>query len=279
MERKDVCLKLFLSQSRQSPDQLLRFLPPKKREKIAALPPMQWNGKTISPFEGIHWSWFIPVLERYAPKDQKILTQALNQKAQKSISLSFKWTKLITKSAPVLNAFLRQTLWSGLVGTEDPLPVECLPSSPLNSLLDLDKKKLIHLIDLLSLYDLAIEMRQIVETKILKKIYSFLSEDETRFLKAMTGYKEPHPFPRLDFLHWDGTESQFRIALHKKGLFRLGVALSGQNPDLIWHLSRRLDIGRGKTLLKMCQKEAVPHLSVWVAKQIEELFSHKEKES
>ena len=168
-------------------------------------------------------------------------------------------------------AFLRQVLQYSLTGSEGTLiPVDFLPPSSLNDLLNMGKKELVRLIERLSLYDLAHELRQIVETKILKKIYSFLTDDEKKFLKANPAQKEPYPVPRIGLDRWDGTEESLRLALHRRGLARLGAALSGQDPDLIWYVCHQLDIGRGASLYKLCAKEAMPGISEWVIRQIEE---------
>lgn len=278
MEKRDLCLKLFLPQDPKQSDALLRFLPQDRGEKVKALPFMALQEISLkSPLDPIHWSWFLPKLESYAAKDQKLFVQALGQTTQKHLVKSLKIKKLSAKTSPLLNAFLRETIWQELQEGQERLNIECLPHTQLNALLGLDKTRLIHLIDLLSLYDLSLEIRQIVETKILKKIYSFLSEDERKSLKAMTGYREPYPLQRLDLQHWDGKEKSLRLLLHKRGLLRLSIALSGQNPDLVWHLAHRLDSGRGNALMKVWKKEPIPKVSAWMAGQIEELFATQEK--
>ena len=148
--------------------------------------------------------------------------------------------------------------------------MSCLPSAPLNSLLYLSKKELIALIDDLAMYDLAAELRQIVETKILKKIYSLLSEEQKKLLKMAVAQRETISFPRLGLDRWDRTEESLRYLLHRRGLVRLGAALSGQDPDLIWYLCHRLDIGRGSALFKFCENKNIPGFTDIVLGQIEE---------
>ena len=47
--------------------------------------------------------------------------------------------------------------------------------------------------------------------------------------------------------------TKLKIAIHRRGLFRLAKALCGQHPDLIWHIAHVLDSGRGNVLLKQYQ--------------------------
>ena len=175
------------------------------------------------------------------------------------------------KLSPTGASFLRQTLLSSLVEKQI-LPIHLLPPSPLNALLQIEKKKLTQLIDFLSLYDLSSELRQIVETKTLKKIYSFLSEDERAFLKITAGHKEPYPPAHIRLNQWDGTKKSLRLTMHRIGLKRLGSALADQSKDLIWYLCHQLDCGRGKTLEKLCSQEVVPGVADWLAEQMKDLL-------
>lgn len=92
-------------------------------------------------------------------------------------------------------------------------------------------------------------------------------------MKKISAQKEISPWPRLGLDRWDGEEESFRHLLHKRGLARLGLALSGQDPDLVWAICHQLDIGRGHTLFKLCGKSAAPGLSDAAIRQIEELLS------
>lgn len=279
--RRDFALKFFLSKEPSRIEELMRFLPPEEKQSLMQAPAFSLEEGKISelPFEHIHWSWFIAVLQKYPLKEQRLFLSALHQSLQKHLSHELGVNPSTIKTSHTLNVFLRQTLWNELDEDEYRLPIYFLPPSPLNILLDVEKKKLTQLIDLLSLYDLSATSSQIVETKILKKIYSFLSDDEKKFLKAMAGYKEPYPVSRIDLDKWDGTERSFRLALHKRGLSRLGAALSGQHPDLIWYVCHHLDVGRGHALMNSVARVAIPKISESLIEQIKELFAQPEKPS
>jgi hypothetical protein len=136
----------------------------------------------------------------------------------------------------------------------------------------MSKQQLVALIDSLSLIDLALELRQIVETKILKKIYSFLSEEEKKGLKRAAVISQSSPVTRLHLEKWDGTEKALRLKLHKRGIARLAAALSSQHPDFIWYICHQLDIGRGKALAKLSKGEVAPSNSMSIIHQIVELL-------
>jgi hypothetical protein len=256
---------------------LSRFLSPEESERLNSTPSFQvLDGFDADmSFEGIHWSWFLPTLKTYPLKERKLFLSALGPTFGKSLAKELGVSSWPKEEPTAIGAqFLKQVLLSSLVGHRmQVLPPSCVPDSKLKFLLSLKKTELVRLIDFLSLHDLAAELRQIVETKILKKIYSFLTEGEKAFLKDAIQKKEPYPVPRLGLEKWDGEKESFRYMLHKRGLARLGAALSGQDPDLAWHICHQLDIGRGGALLKLTSKEAPKEVSDEIAGQILELRS------
>ncbi len=218
------------------------------------------------------------VLERFLPEEERLALEKLPavsgemsaaKNLAKELLISSDWEEL----TEVATGYLRHVLIQSLLGPEDRLlPPEYIPDSPLKPLARLSKKELTRIIDFLSLYDLAADLRQIVETKILKKIYSLLSEEEKQFLKTAMAYKEHLVLARMGLDRWDGSEESFRTLLHRRGLSRLAAALSGQDPDLIWTICHQLDIGRGNALFKQCTKEPIHGVSDGIIKQIAELL-------
>lgn len=275
-------LNAFLSRhDEQKRDRLLSYLSEKEKGKITQMLPFR-DGvlpeefSSDSMLEGVHWSWFLPTLKSYAPTEAEFFLAALDPTSARPLTELVPCKIAKEPLTPIGKAYLRRILLDSLIGPHDRLiPAELLPPSPLNSLLKLSKKKLILLIDLLSMHDVASEVKQIVETKILKKLYSFLSEAEKKFLKHAAAKPEPFSLPKIGLERWDGTKEALRHVLHRRGLGRLAVALSGQTPALIWYVCHQLDIGRGNTLFKMSTKEAVPTVIEAAARQVEELLENE----
>lgn len=272
--RSDLVLQAFLS--RCAPDrkrELEKFLPPSQPlpELSHEISPEHFaNGNML---EKVHWSWFLPTLKTYTEEEQQLFLSVLSHTSAKNLAKALNVPFARQEITEIARLFLRQILLQSLLGPKDSLlPIDYLPITSLTPMLQLSKKELIRLIDFLSLYDLADEQKRIVETKILKKIYSFLSEEERKFLKNILAHQEPFPSQRMGLDRWDGTEESFRTLLHRRGLMRLGAALSGQDPDFIWYVCHQLDIGRGNALFKLCAKEAIPVVSSVVIEQIEELL-------
>ncbi len=274
MRQREIVLKSILKASNpEKSDRLLSFLSQTEQAFLVGLPDIHLTREnpSIPTLDQIHWSWFIPILETYDPKDQKFLLKVFPNAMQKSIGKALQITPSPDKISRVGSNFLKETLLN-FVFPKELLPIDLLPPSPLNPILQIEKKKLTKLIDYLSLYDLSRELRQIVETKILQKIYSFLTDDEKQFLKIAANQKEPYTTAQIHLDQWDGTKKSFRLTLHRIGLARLGSALSGQDPDLIWYICHQLDRGRGKALEKLCKKEPIPGVADWLAEQMKELI-------
>lgn len=256
---------------------LERFLPEHTRHSLQNMPAplVEIEEKNFSHdplLQKVHWSWFLPTLKTYPESEQTLFLSVFPSSAKKNLAKTLTLSTTDMEITPMAKAFLKKTLLDSLIGPrEDLLPIPYLPSSPLNRLLTLTKNELTRLIDRLSLYDLSLELRQIVETKILKKIYSFLTEAERKALEALRSYRENFPIGKQGFEKWDGSEESLRTSLHKKGLARLGVGLSGQEADLIWYICHQLDIGRGSALHKLCNKEPMHGATEMVIKQIESL--------
>ena len=279
----ETVLHAFLSRDpSELREHLLRFLPERSLKRMERLPPFK-EAIDLTQFENgdlleiVHWSWYLPTLKSYAPEEQSLFLSALEPSAATYLAHEISSTYTPGEELSGLGrGYLRQVLLTSLLGMHDRLiPKELLPPSSLNRLLQLTKKQLILLINLLSMYDLAAEMRQIVETKILKKVSQCLTETERKFLKQVSLKPEPYPLSRMGLEHWDGNRKTLRNTLHRRGIARLGLALSGQDAALVWYLCHQLDIGRGTVLFKHCVKEGAEGPIHAAAQQVEELLKHE----
>lgn len=262
----------------QKREKLLSLLTDSEKESLKKLPetPIEEISENFFQdgiIDSVHYSWLIPTLKSYSKDDSSLFLLSLSEKAKENLKSFLKKPEAKCELTKLGRDFLRKTLLSTLIAKEDGLlPIEYLPASPLNSLLTLSKLETVRLIDLLSLYDLSLEMKHIVETKMLKKIYAALTPEKRHFLKNKTNYSEPFLFSRLGLEMWDGKEDSLRILLHKRGLARLAKALSLADSNLIWYICHHLDIGRGTTLFKLCSKKVSEKVAKIVIANIMELI-------
>ena len=277
MRSTEIVLRAFLSRQPQDiQDRLLRFLPPNQRERVEQLPSFAESTKPEieqgAILDRVHWSWFVPMLRDYSPHEAALFLSCMDQRSAQALSMEIPCKEPKEKLEGIGRKYLRTVLLDSLLGAHNKLlPTAFLPPSPLNRLVSLSKSTFIELIDLLSMHDLAAEIRQIVETKILKRLYSFLTDAQRDCLKTAASKIEPMLLPKMGLDRWDGSEQMLRTTLHRRGLTRLGLALSKQSSSLTWYLCHQLDIGRGSALFKSA-KEANPHSAELAIKQVIEIL-------
>jgi hypothetical protein len=261
---------------------LQRFLPDHERQFLEELPFFEETAPDTAynqagTLEAIHWSWIAPILQSHSLREQRLYLSALDPDTASRIAAVLDIPDRQDELTTPARSFLKEKLMKEIAGAQlQILSPDFLPTSKLNRLLLLNKKELIRIIDFLSLYDLSIEFRQIVETKILKKIYSFLSEDQKAFLQQINLVSEANPFGKLGLDRWDRTAETLRTLLHRRGLTRLSAALQTQDPDLVWTLCHKLDSGRGGALFKLCTNETSADTAENARRQLEELLEKQQ---
>jgi len=207
-----------------------------------------------------HYSWFTPILQQSPKKMHPLYLGSLPERHQTNICqlLDLKPPK---KPFP---AALKPFFWNQFLtelGFNNRLPESLLPQSPLVPLLQRSKNELIRIIDYIALQDLAKEVRKIVDKKQLKKIVSCLSQKRKEFLQSCLRKKDKLKVPPLGLDRWDGKEKSLILMLHKRGMLRFAKALSGQHPDLVWHILHTLDTGRANYITKYLEEQELPGIT------------------
>jgi hypothetical protein len=227
---------------------LLKFLPKEEQEQIMGhqivssdlAPILQQPKKGLST---IHYSWIEPLLNHFHEK--------LRPNVAASFGFDYKQTSLQkpTTLSPLAKSFLLTEVYR-LLDIDKHIPIEYLPKTELTALAHWTKTEIVNLIDYLGLYDLASEVRHIMNPNAIKKIYTSLTPKQFHFLKTCLHKKDQLTFPKLGVDLSKVEIDQLKQILHKRGLIRLSRAFYGQDPDLIWHVSHVLDMTRGQIFLK-----------------------------
>lgn len=214
-----------------------------------------------------HYSWLTPVIQQMpiplqtsviaslAPHQSLRLSEALNLPSEN-----------LNLAEPIKRYFINK-LWNQWKPTAD-LPVQYLPASSLSVLMELNKNELVELIDFLALYDLTEAIRHIVDKNFLKKLYQAISPKKQQFLRICLHQKERITSPKLELEKWSGDPQKLESILHRRGLFRLGKALSGQHSDFLWYIVHKLDIGRGSILTKYFSPEEIQGITPLLVQQV-----------
>lgn len=267
----------------------LEQVPPEQRRALlkhlsesqdqALSPPHALEGNPlmgIPPLEEelarVHYSWLAPFLRSLPESDIKIFLGCLTDKQQNGLKAALLFSNHIAAISEIGKLFLKRQLFSSLVAQEDLLPISCLPRRPINALLQMNCEELLAVIDLLSMHDLSVEIRQIIDTSKLKKIYGLLSQAQTNFLKTLLYRKEPVIFKKLELTKWDGRAETLLSTLEQRGINRLAKALYNEEPSLAWYIAHRLDADRGSLLMKLCTPLDHPRAALLLSEQITDLI-------
>lgn len=255
-------------------------LQPFPKEAAEAVLAVSVKSKDLAPLlqeksrclEQWHYSWVYKLLEPLdiTTKERCLLLLSDDQRSRVAelLNISVKNRSL----SPLELKFYRYLVFPKL-NCGDVLPIEYLPQSSINKLLHLKKSELLSVLDFLGLYDLAQEMKHIVANKVIKELYAALNPMQQNFLRQCMHAKDNVIAPHLHLDQWKGDRKILMRIVHRRGISRLGLALSGQHSDLVWHISRQLDIGRGQLLEKCVQPAKVPALSEAVRLQVENVLN------
>lgn len=226
--------------------------------------------------QSVHYSWVAETIAKIPKAFQPQVISLFNPRQAGRLT-EMVGAKPFTQnlSAPV-RAFLLKLFFDNF-DAESLLPKTFLPHSELHVLTKLSKDELVELIDLLGIYDLTDESRTILDNKRVKGIHQCLTPAQRRFAVYCLHQKEKIASSRLNLANWNGDCNELHRRIHVRGIARLGKALSGQNPQLVWYIVHTLDTGRGHLLQKNIEKEAVPKITPALAQQVLQTLNHLQK--
>lgn len=264
---------------------LMKYLPTETRKMLEDLPstfrdPTAGLSSLEEQLEAIHFSWFLPFLRSLSEKDIRFFISVLDKKQGAAIAEELRLSDHRQVLSSLGSSFLKESLLKKVSADEpDLLPMEYLPSSPLNDILPLSLEILKSLIYFLGLHDLALEMKYIIDTKKLKKLYSVLSEQEENYLKVLLQSKEPVAFARMGLSTWEGEEEVLKRLIYQRGLNRLAKACYGENSSLLWHLMHKMEVEQALLFQKMCVPLDNPVAKSILVNQVLELLSFIRQEN
>lgn len=271
--KSGLMLKILLNRYHGDPPKSL--LKPFAHEEITELGkiesslanPEQGLDQPKTLLQRIHYSWFIPVLETIPKNLLPLAVAALPKHQSEKIKQQLNLNPLERPLARLTRIFLLDRLYQLIKPTEI-LPLAFLPVTPLSGLFKLTKAQLVEIIDLLGIYDLADEVRYIIDKEQVNKINSCLTPRQKQFLRHSLHQKEKLTSTPLHLKQWDGDCKKLALLLHQRGLIRMSKALCGQHPHAIWHLMHILDKGRGEILKRHYTDTALPGVTAALIQQI-----------
>lgn len=247
-----VC-KAFLSRCpSKEQEELKNLLSASQKRKIFELPQVSMSKRELlfaEWLEEIHPSWLAPFLRTLSRGDIPLFLSSLNANQITELQKILGYANHLPYLTSLGRMHLRKILFDQLL-PQELLPIAFIPESPLNPLVFMDQKKIEPLIHFLGLHDLAFEMRQIIATTVLKKIFQSLPKLEGEYLKTLLLHRESLVFQRLFLQKWDGSKEHLHKLVEERGLIRLGHALRSQDPSFLWYFTHRLEMHLAISLLK-----------------------------
>ena len=259
---------------------LCQCLTPELSSKLEKTPPPPSDiSRGIEPQEEelhrMHSSWFAPFLRTLSKSDIKLFLGCLTDNQTRELKKQLLLTNTIPHLTPLGSDFLRKTLFDQ-IAENTLIPISCLPANPLNILLELSPSEFTSLIELLSMHDLSVEIRHIIETAKLKEIYAILTKAQITFLKTLLHKKEAVTFKKMGLVNWNGDRESLQAMLLQRGINRISKSLYEHSPSLLWHIAHRLDSEKGTMLSNLCTALDHPKAATLLTEQLLEL-SHSIK--
>lgn len=226
----------------------------------------------------VHYSWLAETIKKIPVQLQPQVISLLDAKQASKLRDAI-GSKPFTKKLPKpARAYLLKLFFENFdAGTL--LPKAFLPKSDLSVLTRLTKDELVELIDLLGIYDLTDESRTILDNTRIKAINICLSPAQRKFSIYCLHQREKIASSRLNLSNWNGDCEELQRKIHVRGIIRLGKALSGQDPQLIWYIVHTLDTGRGHLLQKHIEKNAILKITPALSQQVLQTLNHIQNKS
>jgi hypothetical protein len=254
MNGQGQALLSYLLQTSRRKEDLLRFIPAHVAEEVqsisidqGSLPSLQLSVQHWA--DSIHYTWFVEPIRTFPIRVQELFVHALTPLQREGVRKILSLPETSTELSPFVRSFLLY-LWKKKLESPDLLAEGLLPRSPLNCLLLLSRKQLLQLVNFLGLYDLADDMRQVVDKNLLRKLHHSLSSEQLHFLQYCSKQPVKWRSPKLGLANWDGSQKQLDHLLHYRGLIRLAKALIQEEKSFIWHVLHRFDVGRAEIVQK-----------------------------
>lgn len=283
-DKSSVMLRLLLnSYHKGNQDDVLKLLPEEISKKVSELSiqSSDFQAAMTAPLDllkTVHYSWLTPKLKELPKNTLPLILSLLPDPQATKLKNNLSIKGNLPEFSPKMRTFVLQQV-SHLIDIDEALPLAFLPRSDMTELSELKKRQLVELIDYLGLFDLSQELHHIVDKKVLENVYSSLTPIKQVFLKNLLQSKEKLVTNRLNLDNWDGSQEKLLKILHHRGMVRLGYALSGQHPDLNWHITHILDTGRGEKLLRYINEKEIPGVTTTLKEQIQSVLMFFKKVS
>lgn len=211
-------------------------------------PPKKSRGETREALLAlIHYSWMEEYFTKLPASLKPYMATALADSQAEALGIK----KALLQ--PQIKSFFVKELFEASV-TGDILPFSLLAPSVLDPLLFMSKPRLVNLIDLLGIQDLALDFKKVLARQEIDQLMGLLSPLQKQYfaycmkesLVPMQQAKAP-----AFWLKADST----RVLIHAAGLWRLARLIAFEEASWCWYLTHYLDKGRGLQLQNWIEQD------------------------
>ncbi|MGL4348318.1 MAG: hypothetical protein ACRCSV_02520 [Chlamydiales bacterium] len=189
----------------------------------------------------IHYTWLIAILQNLPKQEQTLFLSVLPTELSTKLASLLSCDSPGSNMPPIMQEFARVYLMEELLEGISYLSLETLPDHPLNRLLELSSKDLKELISTLGLHDLAIDMKKLIRSSLLKRLQESLSGNELMYIRKLQNKGENIQLSSLHLDKWNGETNALQRLIFLCGINRLAKAIYPCHYLLLWNISHRLN--------------------------------------
>ncbi len=263
---------------RDSVEFLIKYLSDEEKQSVLDIGITSGDYSVIADLskdviQRFHYSWLYRIVEKVPEELHPFVFASLTKSQAEGLSGLLEEPMQDVSLPDKTKQFFIDYLFP-FFSSRNVFPRRWLSESELSPLLEMSKRQLVTTIDFLGIHDLARELPQVLDKKILKGIYEALSETKRLYLRRCLKAKDKASFPDLNLRHWNGDVISLEKTLHYRGLMRLGIAVSQESLNFLWHLCHMLDVGRAQEIKKSVRnKEEIAALSVPLRSHVVDLIT------
>lgn len=249
MTAKALMLSALINQVYKGSDSLKEFFP-SGIELTEFHPPNQKakRGSNLSEWiAAIHYSWIEPFMAKVPESLKPYMASALTEAVAAHLKIKRAFVD------PAVVHFFEKELFAQLAGP-DILPFSLIPTSELDPLLFMNKARVVHLIDLLGIQDIALDFKKVIDKDLQLRLAALLTPLQKQYLNYVIKEEiiplqqsKPGPF-------WLDHKNPAAL-IHSAGLWRLTRLVGGEEKSWQWYFMHYLDKGRGLQMQKWIEED------------------------
>jgi hypothetical protein len=214
-------------------------------------------------------SWYLETLSSFSKKDLLFFLSLFPEKIRKKQAERLAIEGPFFSFSKEMELYFANLLFKELFKAEIPLPLSYLQDSPLLFLCSASSEKVNKLIFYLGLFDISAEIKSVLKGSILKSLEKTLFADEVNFCREISEFRHVVTFGQIGLNQWNEESDPLRQVIFERGLYRLSLALTDAQPDLLWHITHSLKKPFAEKLQKTSKATIDTHVITIILEQIQ----------